>query len=139
MFERQMKLIWQYRFFYLELNTLLQNDARLKVLFLDNRKRRVQEVKQFFMAMIDEGYFNLGDNQKTLDSILLSSWLISDQWPQYLDMNEMELNKENISKGFKLLDDIFRPYYSEKAIKEDQRIIQQNNINKPDYRIHPIA
>jgi len=123
MFDRQMKLIWQYRFFYLELNSLLQNDARLKVLFFDNRGKRVKEVKIFFEAMIQQGYINLADDPDTLESLLLTSWLVSDQWPQYLAINEMVLNEENISRGFDLLLDIFQPYFTAKAIAENQEIM----------------
>ncbi len=123
MFERQMTLIWQYRFFYLELNTLLQNDARLKVLFFDNRKKRVKEVKIFFEEMVKEGYFDLSDNPQILDSILLSSWLVSDQWPQYIAINEMALNEENISQGFDLILKMFQPYFTKKAIEDNKNII----------------
>ena len=123
MFERQMKLIWHYRFFYLELNTLLQNDARLKVLFFDNRKKRVREVELFFKEMIQQGFFDLADNPDRLASILLTSWLVSDQWPQYLAINEMALNEENISKGFDLILQVFQPYFTEKAIRDNQKIL----------------
>lgn len=115
MFERQMKLIWQYRFFYFELNTLLQSDARLKLHFLDNRTVRITQVANFFEAMVREGYFDFSGNNETLDSILLNSWLVSDQWPQYLHINEMDLNEENVSRGFELILALLRPYFTEKA------------------------
>jgi len=129
MFSRQMTLIWDYRFLYRELTTLLHNDDRLKVLFMDSRRKRVNEVELFFKEMVEAGFIDLNDRPAKLDSLLLVSWLISDQWLPYLDMYDLELNEENIKSGFDLIFQVFQPYFTEKANEAHKRLI---NASRPD-------
>lgn len=129
MFSRQMRLIWNYRFFYRELAALLQKDERLKILFMAMRRKRVKEVAWFFSEMVKAGFIELPAHSNKLDSLLLVTWLISDHWVPYLDMNDMNFNKNNIQKGFDLIFQILDPYFTEKAKKEHERLIQRKNTN----------
>ena len=95
MFSRQMQMIWNYRFFYRELTTLLHNDPHLKMRFMDNRRKRAKEINAFFQAMIDAGMMEIKNSQTEFDSTILMTWLISDQWLPYLDMNDIEVNEES--------------------------------------------
>ncbi len=129
MFSRQMRLIWNYRFFYRELATLLQKDERLKMLFMDMRRKRAKEVAWFFNEMVKAGFIDLPEHSHKMESLLLVTWLISDHWVPYLDMNDLEFNKNNIQKGFDLIFQILDPYFTEKAKKEHEGLILRKNIN----------
>lgn len=115
MFERMLRLNWKYRFFYRELNTLLRTDARLKILFLDNRKIRLDEVSRFFHALIDEGLMRTPGEPASLDFVLTTSWLISDQWLPQLDLEDRPVNEESIRDGYYLILQLLSPYLTEKA------------------------
>ncbi len=124
MFSRSIRLTWDYRFFYLELTSLLRNDARLKLLFLDNRKMREEEVNRFFNEMINAGYFTLPAESPELEAVLLVTWLITEGWPPYLEMNDIELNEESITRGFDLILLTLTPYFTEKANEEHAAHLQ---------------
>ena len=115
MFSRQMQMIWNYRFFYRELTTLLHNDPHLKMRFMDNRRKRAKEINAFFQAMIDAGMMEIKNSQTEFDSTILMTWLISDQWLPYLDMNDIEVNEASVKKGFDLIFQILEPYLTAKA------------------------
>lgn len=125
MFERQMQLLWKYRFFYREQNSLIQNDESLKLLFMDARRKRVKEVRAFFEALVEEGLMDFGGNKEELESNLLISWLISDQWLPYLDINDIELNQKSIEEGFELIFVLLRPYFTVRALSEHQSLLQR--------------
>lgn len=137
MFARQIELFWRYRFFYRELNSLLQNDARLKLLFMDSRKKRIKEVALFFDELVKVGLMIEPEPPISMASLLQVSWLLTDQWLPHLDMHDKTVNEENIEEGFNLIMQIFAPYFTPKAKIEYQRIINQpdklklvsNNIN----------
>ncbi len=119
MFERQMKLCWRYRFFYRELIALLKNDARLKILFLDSRSKRLVAVKQFFSRLIDYNLMRLPEPPVTLDSLLLTSWLVTDQWLPHLDMYDISASDdEAIREGGALILNIFMPFFTQKGFAE---------------------
>ncbi len=134
MFSRQMKMIWDYRFFYRELTTLLHNDPHLKTRFMDNRRKRVREVAAFFKAMLDAGMIEVKNGQAEFDSLILISWLISDQWLPYLDMNDLELNEESVRKGFDLIFQILEPCFTAKANQGMQHLLQKNRDS--DRQLH---
>ncbi len=96
---------------------------------MEMRRKRVKEVAWFFDKMVEAGFIDLPEHSQKLDSLLLVTWLISDHWVPYLDMNDLEFNKSNIQKGFDLIFRILDPYFTEKAKKEHEGLIQRKNIN----------
>lgn len=126
MFDRQMKLIWKYRFFYREQAALLQNDARLKVLVSDTRRKREKEVRRFFEELVKAGYIDLSEKSKSMESLLLTSWLISDQWLPHIEMNDLQLDEDHIQEGFDLIFHLFLPYFTEKAMQDHLRLTVTN-------------
>jgi AcrR family transcriptional regulator len=123
MFERQMKLCWRYRFFYRELIALLQNDARLKILFVDSRSKRLVAVRRFFNRLIEHNLMRLPDPPITLDSLLLTSWLVTDQWLPHLDMYDISASDHKaIREGGALILNIFMPFFTQKGLAELARL-----------------
>lgn len=128
MFARQIDLIWRYRFFYRELYSLLQNDARLKLLFMDCRKKRMKEVRRYFDEMVKIGLMVEPQAPVSMNSILQVSWLITDQWLPNLDLHDKQVNEENIEEGFELIMQVFEPYFTPKAKTDYQKIIDHPEL-----------
>lgn len=128
MFARQIDLVWRYRFFYRELYPLLQNDARLKLLFMDCRKKRMKEVSLFFDEMINAGLMVEPQPPVSMESLLQVSWLVTDQWLPHIDLHDKCVNEQNIEEGFDLIMQVFEPYFTSKAKTEYQQIIQHPEL-----------
>lgn len=124
MFARQIDLFWRYRFFYRELNSLLQNDARLKLLFMDSRKKRIKEVALFFEELIKADLMIRPEPPISMESLLQISWLLTDQWLPHLDLHDKAANAQNIEEGFDLIMQLFEPYFTDKAKREYEQIIK---------------
>ncbi len=84
MVARQIKTMWQYPFFYRELNSLLQNDARLKVLFMDNHRNRFTEVALFFEELTKAGLLVHPDPPASFEGTS-----INHQYPAGIFKNQM--------------------------------------------------
>lgn len=125
MFARQIDLFWRYRFFYRELGPLLQNDARLKLLFMDSRKKRIAELTLFFQEFVKAGLIVEPQAPVSMESLLKISWLLSDQWLSHLDLLDIPVNDENISEGFDLVMQLFEPYLTDKARQETIRVVDE--------------
>ncbi len=128
MFARQIDLVWRYRFFYRELYPLLQNDARLKLLFMDCRKKRMKEVSLFFDEMINTGLMVEPQPPVSMESLLQVSWLITDQWLPHIDLHDKCVNEQNIEEGFDLIMQVFEPYFTSKAKIEYKQIIEHPEL-----------
>ena len=129
MFARQIKTIWQYHFFYREINSLLQNDARLKILFMDNRRKRRKEVLLFFEALVQAELLINPVPPSSLESIVQITWLISDQWMPHLDMHDRPLDELGIGEGYRLILQVLQPYFTQQARQQQQALLTENKVS----------
>lgn len=117
MYERQLMLIWKYRFFYRELMSLLQNDDRLREDFSRDRKRRSAEVVLFFQALIEAGDMKTPEGEQTLDALVRISWILCDNWINYIAVDGQEISPQSIRDGYQLIIELFRPYLADSALR----------------------
>lgn len=115
MFARQIDLFWRFRFFYRELSPLLQNDARLKLLLMRSRKKRIGELSLFFQELVKVGLLVEPKPPVSMESLLQISWLLTDQWLSHLDLHDIPVDIRNIEEGFDLVMQLFEPYLTDKA------------------------
>lgn len=110
MFVRQLRLIRDYRFFYRELANLLRQDPVLRLRFVRNRERRLAEIERFFGALAARGLMNLPADRRRLRSIVDITWIISENWLNYLDYHDRELTAEAVMAGYDAILEVLRPY-----------------------------
>lgn len=122
MFDRQLSLIWRYRFFYRELMAILADDEDLKEKFKKDRYNRTLVIIDYFVALIDHGVLVGPTEARTLENLVKLSWILSDNWINYTSVDDASVYPECVRDGFELLIDLFRPYLSASALailKED--------------------
>lgn len=110
MFVRQLQLILKYRFFYRELADLLRHDELLRLRFADNRSRRLMEIERFFLSLADRGLMRIPADVRRLRSIIDVTWIVSENWLNYLDYDDREVNVDAIIAGYYEILEVLRPY-----------------------------
>lgn len=116
--QRQFRLIWRYRFFYRELTTLLEQDEELKYRFVQLRETRMQNIKAFFLALIEAGIVSPPDNPSNLDDLIKIAWLITDYWISFIGMDDRQIDMQSMQDGYQLMVQLFRPILSPEALKD---------------------
>lgn len=125
MFERQLALIWEHRFFYREMMALLAADDQLRLRFSHDRRHRSKVVLQFFRALIDNDVLLGPRNPKTLASLVTLSWILSDNWINYVAVDHLDIYPDFVTQGYELVIDLFRPYLSPATLIVLQRQQQE--------------
>jgi AcrR family transcriptional regulator len=110
MFVRQLQLIRDYRFFYREMADLLRQDRVLRRRYAHNRERRLIEIERFFGALAARGLINLPAEPRRLRSIVDITWIISENWLNYVEYHDRELTVEAVAAGYDEILEILRPY-----------------------------
>jgi AcrR family transcriptional regulator len=110
MFVRQLQLIRDYRFFYREMADLLRQDRVLRRRYAHNRERRLIELERFFGALAARGLMNLPAEPRRLRSIVDITWIISENWLNYVDYHDRELTVEAVAAGYDEILEVLRPY-----------------------------
>jgi AcrR family transcriptional regulator len=109
MFIRQLKLILKYRFFYRELAELLRRDEKLRQRFADNRARRIKELRNFFTGLAHRGFMSIPDHAR-MAYIVDATWIVSENWLNYLEYDGREVNADSIINGYHEILEVLRTY-----------------------------
>jgi AcrR family transcriptional regulator len=110
MFVRQLQLILKYRFFYRELASLLREDPMLRRRFAQNRERRLRDIEKFLHALASQGLMRLPTDARRLRSIVDVTWIISDNWINYVEYHDREIGATTILEGYYEILEVLRPY-----------------------------
>jgi AcrR family transcriptional regulator len=122
MFVRQLQLILSYRFFFREMADLLRQDPVLRHRYADNRERRLKEIERFFRALATQGLMRLPADDRRLRSIIDVTWIISENWLNYLEYHDRELTAEAVIAGYNEILEVLRPY----LCADPQQITQES-------------
>lgn len=112
MLDRYLALIWRYRFFFREMMALLAADEHLKQRFSRDRRDRTQVMIKFFQALIDNNVLVGPRDPRTLENLVKASWIVSDNWINYLSVDSPAVYPDCVEEGYELMLDLFRAYLS---------------------------
>ena len=113
-FTKTGQLYYKYRFFYIELATLLSQDEALKKKYTANMNNRFRQQMIYYKALMKEGVLKKYSD-KELEENLTIGWIISDFWLTWLYVSDTEINEENISKSVRHVYLLLRPYLTSTA------------------------
>lgn len=128
MFVRQLQLIRDYRFFYREMAALLRRDRLLRRRFAHNRERRLAEIEKFFRALANRGLMDLPADPRRLRAIVDITWIISENWLNYVEYHDRELTVEAVAAGYDQILEVLRPYLTadpQRVTSESYTIIER--------------
>jgi len=124
MFVRQLQLILKYRFFYREMADLLRKDPLLRTRFAHNRERRLREIERFMLALQSRGLMRLPADPRRLRSIIDVTWIVNENWLNYMYYHDREVTVEAILEGYSEVLEVLRPY----LCADPQQITQESYV-----------
>jgi AcrR family transcriptional regulator len=110
MFVRQLQLILKYRFFYREMGDLLRQDPLLRKRYADNRERRMRDLEKFMLTLQAAGLMRFPPDPKRLRSIIDITWIVNENWLNYMDYHNREVTVEVMLEGYAETLEVLRPY-----------------------------
>jgi AcrR family transcriptional regulator len=110
MFVRQLQLILKYRFFYREMGDLLRQDPQLRKRYADNRERRMRDLEKFMLTLQSAGLMRFPPDPKRLRSIVDVTWIVNENWLNYMDYHDREVTVEVMLEGYAETLEVLRPY-----------------------------
>jgi AcrR family transcriptional regulator len=109
---RQLQLILRYRFFYREMANLLRADRLLRARYAANRERRLKAIERFFHALAARGLMTLPGDARQLRSIVDVTWIISENWLNYVEYDDGKPTVDAILAGYYEILEVLRPWLS---------------------------
>ena len=111
-------LYFKYRFFYLEIASLLAQDGELKKRYQKNQKNRFVQQKDFYAALEAGGYLRKARGDAEIEYVMTAAWIVSDQWLTHLYISGRPVLPETIRECVPVLVALISPYLTPKAFRE---------------------
>jgi AcrR family transcriptional regulator len=110
---KNLLLVWEYRFFYRELNALVQRDPLLKERYQQIRRERLANLEALFQQFASSGVLCFPQIPASVTTLARLCWLISDYWLPFLEIEGELFLPEVIEQGVTLYIHVLRPYVGE--------------------------
>jgi len=121
-FKKIWDLYYKYRFFYLEITTILLKDPILHNLYIKNQKSKFTKQQRLYKKGLEIGIFIKTEGE--IDYILKNLWIINDFWITYEFITNKRLTKACFKNGLKQTIHFLKPYISEQYSKQIQDLMR---------------
>ncbi|TAL36601.1 MAG: TetR/AcrR family transcriptional regulator [Spirochaetes bacterium] len=122
MFSKNCDLYYAYRFFYLELATLLAQDALLRKRYNANLKKRLEQQEALYRSMQDAGIL-ASMPPAELRASLISGWIVSDFWLTYLYIGGGRITPGRIRESVFQVYCLLKPHLAPAALAQIEKIL----------------
>lgn len=109
LFKDLLSIHWQYRFFFLELASLLRRDKKLHEMFGKLQARRLKEIRGSLRAFIHNGLVRPLDRAE-VDFVSTNIWLISMFWHSLVAAGGRDITPKRAAGGAGLIRGLLKPY-----------------------------
>ncbi len=116
-FQKVLAVHWEYRFFFRELNALLNRDRELKKAFSRRGKIWLREIEGSIRAFSMAGIFRYLDNGTTA-FLARALWILGAFWHSYIEASGARVTAARIEQGIEMMRNLLRPYLGRSAVKQ---------------------
>ncbi len=106
-------VLWDYRFFYREMITLMHRDPLLAETYLGVRRQGLINVEALFAYFVQAGVLRQPEDITILPDLATIIWLIADFWLPYVELEGKLDAPEYTRQGVRLILQVLRPYIME--------------------------
>ncbi len=110
MINRTGHVVYRFRFFYMEIYTLLEKDPVLKKRYMKIKEERVSDFRKIFRHMEQGGMMSAIIPEDEFFVLLENAWALSEFMLQSMYLNRIRITPENIINKFSGVMHLIRPY-----------------------------
>lgn len=117
--------LWDFRFFYRDLTTLLQEVPGLKERYRDLSERVRANARRIFASMVEAGWMTASDEQ--IDLLATNAWIVLSHWFTHWQVTarRKSLRSADIHEGIRHLVALFSPLLKAPQRRQVQILLDQ--------------
>ena len=116
-------IMYEYRFFWLELAVLLGKDPDLKGKYITRSRSLLNLYKITVRNWKNTGFLVQNISEKDLDQLVENTWFLSQYWALHTYIHEENLSRENLRNGVLRIIATIKPYLTADAVAELENIL----------------
>jgi AcrR family transcriptional regulator len=116
--------LWQFRFFYRDLNSLLRDVPGLKERYRELAGRVLARSRAIFAGMVEQGWMEASDEH--LDLLATNAWIVLTQWFTHWQVvsRRRAIRSSDIREGIRHLVALFSPLLRPPQRRQVQRLLE---------------
>lgn len=91
--------MYEFRFFYLELNVILKNDPELKKEYLERSERIGVQMMEVFSEFIENGIMKNFNSDRERKYVIRNIWIVGQMWMTYANISYDRMTSEIVNDG----------------------------------------
>lgn len=113
-------IMYKYRFFYMEISTLLEKDTVLKKRYMKIKHERTSDFRILFEHFEKSGMISAPVPDDEFLILIENAWALSEFMLQSMYLNRIKITPENIISRFSRVMYMVRPYFNEEFRKQTE-------------------
>ena len=109
-------IYFSYRFFYLELPTLIAQDGVLKKDYIANLNAKRAQIEALIAGFVASGIMKAPADERELRAWVENSWIINDFWLSYLCVSGRKITRESVHDGVMNFFYMIKPLLTQKGL-----------------------
>jgi len=103
-------IIYEYRFFYAEIATLVDKDPILRKMYIEIKKDRINDFEKVYSVLCSLNCFVTPISDHDFNTLVENAWSMSEFIIQSMLINNVKITRLNINQYFKRIMHIIKPY-----------------------------
>jgi AcrR family transcriptional regulator len=116
------QIVWEYRFYYRELPTLMRRDPGLARQYQEVREAGLANVEAILRHFTAAGVLAVPEPETALPELARVCWLLADFWLPFAELGEDPLTPATLREGRDLILRVLRPYLTPAAAADLARL-----------------
>ncbi len=131
-------IVWDYRFYYREIPSLMQRDPELAVRYRAVRRQGLANVEALLGYFVEAGVMRQPDGAGTVSDLALTCWILVDAWLPFEELGDEPIGPRGLARGVTLVMNVLRPYLSAESLAELARA-ESLATNTPIDRLNEVS
>ena len=129
LYEAISEIYFSYRFFYLELPSLVAQDEILRKEYIANQSAKREQISQVISGFVSAGLMKSPADERELQSWIDTSWIINDFWLSYLAVSGRRITREGVQEGVVNFFYFIKPALTKKGLSAFFPPVGKNRVN----------
>ncbi len=118
-------IFYEYRFFYLELPILLDNDPLLREIYGSRAKKILSTLKVFTDSWINAKFMKKFESEKDREFLIRNMWMVNQLWMHYWHTIYSKVTVDHLKDGMLQILSIYKPYFYKKSADKIYKYINE--------------
>lgn len=110
LYERYVRLVWKYKFFFREKEWIFAHDPQMEKKYTQLRQGLIHEMECYYNEFVELGLIEQPAPPHSIYNIVVLGWVFTDSWLGFVESRGDVFEERHIEEGFSHMEAFMAPY-----------------------------